>query len=56
MYDYCVWWYLELHVCTVLQWLERERICDWARALRVLGFRLLGVYIVCVPMDTLTVR
>jgi hypothetical protein len=40
MYDYCVWCYLELHVCTVLQCLERERICDWGGALRVLGFRL----------------
>lgn len=41
---------------TVLQWLERERICDWAGALWVLGFRLPGVYVVCIFMDTLTVR
>ena len=55
MYAYCVWCYVELHVCTVLQWLERERICDWGGTLRVLGFRLPGVYILCVSMDTLTV-
>jgi hypothetical protein len=54
MYNYFVWCYLELHVCTVLQWLERDGICDWGGALRVLGFRLPLVYVVCVPTDTLT--
>jgi hypothetical protein len=28
----------------------KERICDWGGALRVLGFRLPAVCVVCVPM------
>jgi hypothetical protein len=56
MYSYCVWCYLELHVCTVVQWLERDGICDWGGALWVLGFRLPGFYVVYVPTDTLTVH
>jgi len=56
MYNYCVSCYLELHVCTALQWLERERICDWGGSLQVLGFRLPGVYVMYVPTDTLTVH